>query len=51
MKEIVFYRTQNGKSPVEDYLDTLNAKQFEKVAWVLRIIKELDSIPKEYFKK
>lgn len=51
MREIIFYRTSSGKCPVEEFLDTLNDKQVEKVLWVLRLIKELEIIPKEYFKK
>ena len=51
MREIIFYRTESGKSPVEDFIDSLTAKQAQKVAWVLRIIEELDSVPVQYFKK
>ena len=51
MRKIEFYRTKTGKYPVEDFLDTLADKQFEKVGWVLRLIKELDPIPREYYKK
>ena len=51
MREIIFYRTSSGKCPVEEFFDTLNDKQVEKVLWVLRLIKELEIIQKEYFKK
>jgi hypothetical protein len=36
MPKIKFYKTQNGKSPVEEFLDSLNDRQVRKVAWVLR---------------
>ncbi|HPG41612.1 MAG TPA: type II toxin-antitoxin system RelE/ParE family toxin [bacterium] len=51
MREIIFYRTVNGHCPVEEFLDSLNDKQIEKVLWVFKIIKELTMVPKEYFKK
>jgi phage-related protein len=51
MNEIIFYRTVSGKSPVEEFFDSLTDKQLQKVAWVLRIIRDLEYIPIEYFKK
>ncbi|MCK6463110.1 MAG: type II toxin-antitoxin system RelE/ParE family toxin [Candidatus Pacebacteria bacterium] len=51
MREIIFYRTENDRCPVEEFLDTLSDKQVEKVLWVLRIIRELEIVPKQYFKK
>ena len=51
MREIIFYRTESGKSPVKDFLDSLTGKQAQKVAWVLRIVEELDLVPVQYFKK
>ncbi len=51
MKEIIFYKTEKGSSPVEEFLETLSDKQTKKLAWVLRVIRDLDFTPKEYFKK
>ena len=51
VREIRFYRTQSGSCPVEQFIDSLNGKQAQKVAWVLRLIEELDSVPSRYFKK
>ena len=51
MKEIIFYKTEKGSSPVEEFLETISDKQAQKIAWVLRIIRDLDFTPKEYFKK
>ena len=51
MKKIIFYKNSRGDSPVEEFLNTLTDKQAKKVAWVLRIIRDLDFVPKEYFKK
>ena len=51
MREIKFYKTASGKCPVEEFLETLSAKQAQKVTWVLRVIEELPSIPTKYLKK
>jgi len=51
MREIHFYRTAGGGCPVEEFLDGLGPKQAKKVAWVLRLVKELPLVPKQYFKK
>ena len=48
MKEILFYRLPAGRSPVEEYLDELSAKEVKKIAWVLQLIEELDKIPVNY---
>ena len=50
-REITFYKTLSGKSPVEDFLDTLSSKQAQKVIWVLNLIEDLEIIPRQYFKK
>ena len=51
MKTISFYRTASGKCPVEEHLDNLTDAQTTKIAWVLKLIRELDQIPTKYFKK
>jgi phage-related protein len=51
MREIKFYKTLSGSSPIEEFLDSLGAKQAQKVTWVLNLIEELDVVPKQYFKK
>ncbi len=51
MREILFYHLESGRCPVEEFLDTLTDKQFEKVSFVLDLIEQLDIIPQEYFKK
>jgi len=50
MREIDFYRTASGRCPVEEFLDSLLDKKVEKILWVLRLVKELDLVPKQYFK-
>ena len=51
MRTVNFYRLPNGKSPVDEFLDSLTGKQAQKVLWVLQVIEELDVIPRQYFKK
>ncbi len=47
----MFYRTKSGACPIEDFLDSLSDKQAQRVAWVLRLVEERDSVPTQYFKK
>lgn len=42
---------ESGRCPVEEFLDSLNSKQAQKVAWVLQLVEELDVVPVQYFKK
>lgn len=51
MRAIIFYKTQNGGCPVEEFLDSLAAKQARKVTWVLNLVETLDMVPIQYFKK
>jgi phage-related protein len=51
MHEIEFFKTNQGKCPVEDFLDSLSAKVAQKVTWVLNIIEEGEIIPTKFFKK
>lgn len=51
MPEVEFYRTVADHCPVEEFLDGLPAKQAQKVAWVLRLIEDLESVPSQYLKK
>jgi phage-related protein len=51
MRDVLFYSTPSGRQPVAEFLDSLDGKQAQKVAWVLELIEQLDRIPKQYFKK
>lgn len=50
-RSIVFYRTASGKCPIQEFLDSLEGKAAQKVAWVLRLIEDLEIVPATYFKK
>ena len=51
MREIIFYRTESNECPIEEFLDTLNSKQAQKVAWVMQVVEELEKVPEIYLKK
>src|ERR1017187_9509933 len=51
MREIQFYRNASCDCPVEEFLDGLGPKQAQKVAWVLKLVKELPLVPGQYLKK
>ncbi len=51
MRVIEFYRTDKNKCPVESFFDSLSDREVEKILWILKLIRELDRIPKQYFKK
>lgn len=50
-KTIVFYKTADGKCPVQEFLDSLPGKVAQKVTWVLGLLEDLDVLPSSYFKK
>ena len=50
-RTILFYKTADGKCPVQDFLDALPAKVAQKVAWVLCLLEDLEMVPATYFKK
>jgi phage-related protein len=50
-KTVIFYRTADGRCPVEDFFDSLSGKVAQKVAWVLSLVEDLDVVPSTYFKK
>ncbi len=50
-RNIIFYRTVEGKCPVEEFLDSLPGKVAQKIIWVLRLLEDLDFVPSFYLKK
>ena len=51
MRTVNFYRTTEGRCPVAEFLDSLSSKETQKVAWVLRLIEDLELVPSTYLKK
>ena len=50
-RKIIFYKTVDGKCPVQNFLDALPGKVAQKVAWVLHLLEDLEMVPATYFKK
>ena len=50
-KTVIFYRTADGKCPVQEFLDSLPGKVAQKVAWVMSLVEDLDVVPSTYLKK
>ena len=51
MRKIKFYKVETGECPVEDFFGSLTNKQFEKIAFVLDLIEQINIVPSKYFKK
>ena len=51
MREILFYTSAKGRSPIEEFLDSLSPKQARKVTWVMTLVETLEFVPTKYFKK
>ncbi len=51
MRVIEFYVTPSGGKPIEDFFDSLSAKEVQKVVWTLDIVRKQQMLSKEYFKK
>lgn len=51
MRKVLFFKRVDGSSPIEEFIDGLSDKQAQKVAWVLRLIEDMDIIPSQYWKK
>ena len=50
-RKVIFYTTPTGNAPVQEFLDSLSAKETQKIVWVLNLIESLPMVPQEYFKK
>ncbi len=51
VREIVFYKTGNGRSPVREFLEKLSSKQAKKAAWVMGLVEEMENVPGQFFQK
>ena len=50
-KTVIFYKTTDGKCPIQEFFDSLPGKTVQKITWVLSLLEELDVLPSSYFKK
>ena len=51
MRNIEFYETEAGESPVQDFLCNLPVKVQAKALWTIELVKELKVVPINYLKK
>jgi phage-related protein len=51
MREVNFFKSDSGRSPVEEFLDSLTSKQALKVAWVINLVEDMEVVPSQYFQK
>ena len=51
MKKIKFYKLPSGKSPIEDFLDSLSSKEAQKVVWVLNLIEDMETVSTKFYKQ
>ena len=50
-RTVLFYKTIDGRCPVQEFLDSLPGKVSQKIVWVLRLLEDMDIVPASYFKK
>lgn len=50
-RTVIFYKTIEGKCPIQNFLDSLPSKVAQKVIWVLKLLEDLDVVPSSYLKK
>ncbi|MBI4842733.1 MAG: type II toxin-antitoxin system RelE/ParE family toxin [Nitrospirae bacterium] len=50
-RPVTFYKTADGKCPLEVFLDSLSGRTAQKVTWVLSLLEELEVVPSSYLKK
>ena len=51
IRDVIFFKSDAGRSPVEEFLDTLSPKQALKAAWVINLVEDMDVVPTQYFQK
>jgi len=44
-RTVIFYKTKDGKCPVQEFLDVLSGKVAQKVLWTLKLLEDLDLLP------
>jgi len=51
VREIKFFVSEQGRNPVEEFLDSLSPRRAQKVTWVMRLVEDLKVVPRKFFKK
>ena len=50
-RTIEFYRTETGRVPIEEFLDTLSDKIVQKIIAVIELVETERIVPTKFFKK
>jgi phage-related protein len=50
-RDVKFYRNEKGIAPIQDFLRDLPLQARQKVSWTLKVVQEMERVPKEYLKK
>lgn len=50
-RTVLFYKTVDGKCPVQEFVDSMPGKVAQKIVWVLKLLEDLKIVPSTYFKK
>ncbi len=50
-REIVYYKTKDGKIPVIEFYKSLENDKINKIAYVLEIVRFVKIVPKKFLKK
>lgn len=50
-RTVEFYRAEDGKCPVEEFVEGLKGQDVQKILWVFRLIGRIDRVPIQYLKK
>ncbi|MFT7489388.1 MAG: hypothetical protein ACI9OU_001790 [Candidatus Promineifilaceae bacterium] len=43
VRDVIFYKTDAGRCPIEEFLETLSTKQALKAAWVINLVEDMDT--------
>lgn len=50
-RKIVYYTTENGKTPVKEFIEDQQPEVIKKIFFVFELIQELDHVPKKFLDK
>lgn len=51
MREIIFFETDSGEKPVEQFLASLDSAPRAKVVWTLELLRTHQMLPSKFWKK
>lgn len=50
-RNVKFYRNEQDIAPIQEFLRDLPLQARQKVSWTLKVVQEMERVPKEYLKK